>query len=485
MVTINPIQIENAKPGTAEWRSFPVARNSEIEGYASKTSVALGSSILFYVNVGNPATDPQYALTIYRLGWYKGMGARKMVSQAIINSIQQNIPTPDLTTGLIQANWIKPYKLAIPSDWVSGVYIATLVSTKGKRYGRYIPFVVTDPNRFSDYIFQRAVTTEQAYNGWGGKSLYGSNSTNKDPARKVSFNRPLLNGYGAGFLFLWEYNMIRFLEKEGYDVSYQTDIDTHQGNGNLLKHKALLVVGHDEYWTHSMRQNVENALDHGVSLGNFSANSCYWQIRLEDSNRTIIAYKAFAMQEDPYALDKDPGNDGMITTQWRAPPVNRPENLFLGVMYAKYGVNSDIVVNDGGPLGKPATHWIYSGTHLNNGDKLPGLLGYEIDSYGKGNGIATTEIVAHSPVIPSISLFSDMVVYTKNCAVSPCASTEATTFSTGSMQWNWGLDSFNKGKTLENSAAKQITRNVLAHLIDTGASPVLEKSNRRSLAPQP
>jgi hypothetical protein len=465
-VLANPIQVENAKAGTKEWLidEQNIAQNNEIEGYTFPASVNSNSTINFYVN---STKDQTYTLTIYRLGWYNGAGARRMQPPITRTSIKQVLPTPNPTTGLIEANWRDPYQLVIPSNWLSGIYVAL---AKGDQSGlnRYIPFVVTNDGRFSTYLFQSANTTWQAYNGWGGKSLYPSNSIN-EPARKVSFNRPYKEGAGMGQLDKWEINMLRFLEREGYDVTYQADTDTHEDSSALLYfyHKSLISVGHDEYWTNKMRDHVENARNHGLGLGFFGANACYWQIRLEPSgtgqrNRTIVGYKGdTSTTKDPYALDSNPDNDNLITVRWREAPVNRPENSLIGIMYTKDPVDGDIVVSD-------ASNWVYAGTGLRNGDRLTGLLGYEIDSYvNNGQASANTQVVATSPNPFDSASIGNMSVYTRTCPYWYfCSNKTATVFATGSMQWNWGLDNYGF-RGLENNAAKQITRNVLARLVSS------------------
>ena len=192
-------------------------------------------------------------------------------------------------------------------------------------------FVVRDDARRSALLFQSSVTTFAAYNNWGGKSLYGFNSANA-PARKVSFNRPYAgNPYGvrldgAGdYLRRWEYNAVRYLEREGYDVSYATDVDTHQKP--IADHRVWLSVGHDEYWSAEMRAHVESARDRGVHLAFLGADACYWQIRFEpdargEADRTIVGYKEAAGNLDPLALDGRPQTDPLITGRWRDLPVS-------------------------------------------------------------------------------------------------------------------------------------------------------------------
>jgi len=453
----NPIAEENKKAGDPSWKLTNAALNHEIEGYASATSVNRGETIKFFVNT----SDSSYTLAIYRMGWYSGAGARLVASPVTLNGIQQSIPTPASDTNLIECQWQSNYEVTVPNtsdptDWASGVYLVKLTGlTSGKQ--AYIIFVVRDDGRKSDLLFQSSANTYQAYNDWGGFSLY----TNP-PAYEVSFNRPYHSWYGSQDFLRFEYNTIRFLEREGYDVTYCTDVDTHQNGDTLLpSHKAFLVVGHDEYWSWQMRDNVEGARDKGVHLAFFAANTSYWQIRYApssitgDPNRTIICYKYAAMTKDPYALDGDPSNDYLITTQFRLAPVNRPEDQMCGAMYneaADTGVISgDIIVAD-------PSSWIFNNANVQNGTHLPGLLGYEVDQMF-ANVPAGVASICHSPYIdPSNGQteYADMTVYQ--------AASGAFVVNTGSMRWNWGLDSFTPGTLhpdLTNPIAQQATRNIL------------------------
>jgi hypothetical protein len=481
----NPIQTENAKLGTSSWQLSNPATNHEIEGYASATSVNRGDQIDLFVNTASPS----YTIAIYRMGWYAGLGGREVINAIARAGTQQNIPTPDPLTGLTECHWVDPYALTIPSDWTSGFYLVKLTATNtGKQ--SYIIFVVRDDSSLADYLFQSSVTTYQAYNNWGGKALYFDRSTNGIPAVKVSFDRPYnlgpnsssAPGVGAGEFIAnlqpsyetacagYEYNMVRFLEREGYDVTYCTDVDTHANGSGLLTHKGFLSVGHDEYWSWEMRANVEAARDTGVSIGFFGANACYWQIRFEPDangtpNRTIVAYKGQASVLDPYATDGNPSNDYLITGRWRQNSVKPPEDAFIGVMYQTDPVNGDLVIED-------ASNWVCAGTGLVDGDSLPGLVGYEIDRM-YFNAPPGTARIGHSVYTfnGETSVFSDLTVYTANSG--------ATVFATGSMQWNWGLDDYNSPAlrpVLSNSAAQQMTRNVLASFVEArpaGSSPAI------------
>jgi hypothetical protein len=486
----NVIQAENAKPGTPFWRLTAPSATPTVEGYASHTSVNRGETIRFFVS----SAAPSYTLSIYRMGWYGGQGARLMSSQTLAG-VKQPTPEPDPATGLIECNWPESWRITIPNtadktDWASGIYLAKLspnlpnspntASAPSAGTESHIIFVVRDDSSRSTYLVQSTATTSQAYNNWGGKSLYTYNSVG-GPARKVSFNRPYArtgtgNGFygGSGNFLEWEIYMVNFLEREGYDVSYMSSIDLHANGGQLLKHRAFLVAGHDEYWSYPMKSAAHAAQAQGVHFGFFTANEAYWQVRFEASaagepNRTMVAYKEAAQSRDPLALDADPSNDKFITARFRdltpifgvTDSVAQPENGLVGVMYHGDPFNGDMVVSD-------ATSWVYQGSGVINSTRFTGLLGYETDSIFE-NGYSPPQLrkIADSPDHWG---GSHMATYT-----TPAG---AIVFATGTMQWNWGLNNFGF-KNLENEAVKQATRNVLARF---AAAPLATPGNVQAAA---
>jgi hypothetical protein len=454
----NATLLENLRTGTTAWQLSLPAMAHEIEGYASRTSVNLGEPLAFFVRTNEPGFD----LEIFRLGWYAGKGGRLMLPRVLLKSVAQPTPVVDTTTGLLECSWKKSYLLFIPPDWTSGVYLAKLTTSISRRE-QYIIFVVRDDSRHSDVFFKVAFATYQAYNNWGGKSVYASNSTANDPARKVSFNRPFADGFGAGRFFTYEIDMLRFLERNGYDVTYCTNIDVHDDIKLSLTHRALISVGHDEYWSFAERRHTEIARDRGVSLGFFGANAVYWQVRYEPStlnavpHRTLVAYKSFAVREDPYY--QQAATRPYSTIRFR--DLGRPEDALIGVMYnAVWPVDTDLEVKD-------ASSWVYAGTGLRAGDRIPGLVGYEVDEIF-GDQPANTILLARTLVVGRNMNqgFSDMTVYT--------ADSGATVFATGTQQWSWGLDAFDPpwqpdhGRATRESSdvAQRITSNVLSQFID-------------------
>ena len=474
----NETEAENALPGSAGWELTKPATERQIEGYAGATSVNQGQTIELFVNT----SAARYDMEVYRLGWYQGKGARLMSEIRRLPGQAQTIPLPD-AAGMVECKWKNPYRLAIPGSWVSGVYLAKLIEGDNLHQA-YIIFVVRDDARASDFLFQSSVTTFQAYNDWGGHSLYG------DAAQIVSFDRPYAIGpnwgqgaiYGAGageFLTNsqdaietvprgWEYNMVRFLEREGYDVTYATNIDLHANADLLDNHRALLSVGHDEYWSWEMRDNAERARDaKGVSLGFFAANTAYWQARFAPNaqgtpNRRMICYKdALTTPSDPLRNTDD---EHLVTALWRGPTLDRPEVELMGVTLQSDQAFADLVVSD-------ASSWAYADTGLKNGDAIPGLVGYEADgmaTWAHPDYSPATKPIAHSPFSSNgATWYADMVTFELPSG--------ATVFSTGTIQWSWGLDDYRPptvpGRLLAHPAAQQITRNVLARL-RRAASPL-------------
>jgi uncharacterized repeat protein (TIGR01451 family) len=494
----NETVAENNNVGTTAWQLVSPALNREIEGYASLTSVNAGGSISFFVST----TAPSYTIDVYRLGWYGGAGGRQMISTVTSPGLHQITPVAD-SFGRFECNWTNPYVLSIPANWVSGIYLAKLTASTGPQ--SYIQFVVREDSRASAFLFQHSVTTDQAYNNWpgpsaAGKSLYGFNSAGGVAAVKVSFNRPYFidsdphnnTQVGTGFLLRWEVMMLRWMEKNGYDVTYCTNIDNHENASLLLTHKAFLSVGHDEYWSWEMRANVEAARDKGVSLGFFSANVCYWQIRLETSpisgvaDRTIVAYKETA-EAGLYGqtVTNDPTtNPCLITTNWRFNSCKPSEQAFVGVEYLEGGVGcpstgtcTDMVIAD-------PTSWALAGTGLAAGSHIPSILGYEVDGMLTNVSPSGTQVIAKSP-IPVLNVdaqnhpFSEMVTYT--------VSSGATVVAVGTFQWTWALDDWGapaQRPSMLSAAAQKITQNILQRFAGTTTAtgpPVSDTFNTPTL----
>ena len=252
------IAVENQKsrePPKANGCFSRAKRARVLRALPPRMSTDLGNTVDFKIN-----TDSNdYRIDIYRLGYYGGDGATLVTSieHQAASAIDQPAPLRDPVTGNIDAgNWSVTDLWDVPSDATSGVYIAKLVRLDGTEGENIIPFVVTNNAGTSDIIFQTSDQTWQAYNAWGGGSFY------TDTAQNISYNRPIQTPAGPDdttssgpwdFVFGEELPAIYWLEQNGYDVSYQSGIDTATNGSLLLNHKAFLSVGHDEYWTASSR----------------------------------------------------------------------------------------------------------------------------------------------------------------------------------------------------------------------------------------
>ncbi|HEX7901224.1 MAG TPA: N,N-dimethylformamidase beta subunit family domain-containing protein, partial [Planctomycetota bacterium] len=268
---------ENRKPGTTSWLLAPAAPRKElrdpvIEGYCSRTSVRAGDPLSVMVSA-----DGSFHLDIYRLGYYGGQGGRHV--RGFEGEARRQ---PDPSAGedrLRECRWTPSLTFSIPDDWVSGVYLGKLRTSKAESY---VIFIVRD-DRPCDFLFQCSDTTWAAYNRWPLKdSLYDDGKLDwyTGPGVAVSFDRPYAKyrqifdaplSQGSGEFLLWEFPLAFWMESKGYDVSYISNLDTHVEAP--LRAKAFLSVGHDEYWTRPMFDHALAAVHAGVNMAFFSGNS--------------------------------------------------------------------------------------------------------------------------------------------------------------------------------------------------------------------
>src|SRR5689334_14649173 len=285
----NEIVVENCQSGSprSEW-DITGAGDTSIQGFATNMSVNRGTTVSF--KVSTPATS--YRIDIYRMGYYGGDGARKVATISPSASLPQNQPAClTNSSGLVDCgNWGVSASWAVPASAVSGIYFAHLVRTDvAGSEGSHVFFVVRNDASQSDIYYQMSDTTWQAYNDYGGESLYeggplSGGSTSR--AAMVSYNRPFVTravSSGQDWVFNAEYPMVRWLERNGYDVSYESGIDTDRFGSLIRNHKVFMATGHDEYWSGQQRANVEAARNAGVNLAFFSGNEVFWRTRWQAS----------------------------------------------------------------------------------------------------------------------------------------------------------------------------------------------------------
>ncbi|MDQ4133427.1 MAG: hypothetical protein M3179_09530 [Actinomycetota bacterium] len=405
---VNPVRAkwvieENRKPGTNKWRLTGPLNEGNIEGYSDSTSATHGESVKLFVS-----TDaPSYVVEAYRMGHYGGTQARLVWRSDRLPGRRQAKPVIDDETNMVEARWQPSLTVTIDKSWPPGDYLFKLDASNG--YGQYIPLVVRDDASKAAVVVMNAVTTWQAYNTWGGHSLYEGSSSGgygaQGRAKVVSFDRPYKNDSGSGDFLGNELPMISFVESLGLDVTYITNIDLHERPQVLDNHNALVTLGHDEYWTLEMRRAVEGARNSGTNVIFFGANAVFRAIRLEPSagtpSRREVNYRS--AREDPlYGVD-----NSRVTVSWRDPPLNNPESKLIGTYYECNPVKADMVIAD-------SSAWVFEGTNMKNGDRIVDMVGPEYDRYTEDapSPPGNVQILAHSPLTcRGKSSYSDMTYY--------------------------------------------------------------------------
>lgn len=395
------IREENAKPGADDWQLTRVkldtstaTRSSLIEGYCSKQSVAAGESIDVFVST-NPPT--KFELEIFRTGYYGGKGARLMQKLGPFQGETQTTPEPG-EKNLHECRWKPTTRLTIPDDWVSGVYLGRLTtlpdSPEIPYWQSYVIFIVRD-DRPADILFQCSDNTWQAYNQWPTNfSLYTHPKGGQGPWADVSFDRPygrqaqftgIVNdplSVGSGEFLSFEQPLAYFLERHGYDVTYCSNSDMLSPERGT-KCKTFISVGHDEYWDIRQFRSVSKMRDEGVNLLFLSGNAVCWVTPFREGfdgrpNRIIF-------RGGPYGGDNDYAQEREKT---HGPfPERGPDEGFL------MGARNTRPVNGGGDwtIAKP-DHWIFEGTGMKAGDRIPGLVGWEY--HGGPADLPGLEVVA-------------------------------------------------------------------------------------------
>jgi N,N-dimethylformamidase beta subunit-like protein len=387
---------ENALPGTSAWQIANPETNGEIAAYPDHESYPSGAEVRVSVSA-NPAGN--FRWQVFRMGGYRGMGGRLYAEGGPVAAPSQAVPTPDRVTGLVVAGWTPTFSFSTRhpdgTPWLTGVYLIMLTKQDGWQTSAL--FILRDDTRDAEVGVKLPTATYQAYNNWGGESLYESASgLPGGKALKVSLDRPIARQYGNGtgtFLYQ-EYEAVKWLEDHGYDVEYAASTDIAAQNGRIGAHRLFMIIGHEEYATMAEFDRLLGAIENGTSLAFLTGNTLYWQIRYENNDRVIVCYKDRA-SEDPMRLI----NQSLVSTSFRNSPVNRPENQLVGVMSDGSHILApqDWVVTN-------ANHWVYANTGLANGSHITGLIFTEWDGL-VNNGLTPPGIVvlADSEIINSFT----------------------------------------------------------------------------------
>lgn len=390
------VETENIKSGDAHWRDRVVVgwvgdgtiiplnryatntfadaqkkkskkepRKERIQGWFDKTSVSCGDSVGLHLSGRNKSAT----VTLYRLGYYGGIGARKVWEISLANVPPQESATvtaaPERT---VSTKWPVSVSIPISNQMPPGEYVARLDDGGPATFA---PLLIKDESARSPLVLISSVLTWQAYNHFGGYSLYkGAAQDHSTRSRVVSFDRPY-DGNGAGQIFVHEFGVIKTAEKLGLDITYLTDLDIDAKPALLKEHTSIIFGGHAEYWTRPMRGAVLSARDSGTNIIVLGANTGYWKTRLQNNGREVAVWRD---NLDPYRSDAL-----KVTNQWRNGPAAQPESEILGSAYAGLGVKANYQV-------VRSSAWPIAGTTLKAGAIIKGVVGREVDSPDRDPG---------------------------------------------------------------------------------------------------
>ncbi|MEV0592669.1 N,N-dimethylformamidase beta subunit family domain-containing protein [Nonomuraea cavernae] len=409
-----------APPAGADrpWRITERGGEHEIEGYADRVSVLPGERFRLLVST----SAPRFTASAFR------MGARPVSvwRSARTGGVRQ--PPPKVVEGMVTAAHWKPSLTVDTTGWAEGAYLVRLDASTGGQ--RYVPITVRSASAEGRVVIVNAVTTWQAYNLWGGRSLYTGPGGYDDRSRKVTFDRPY-DGSGARLFLDFEQTAIQLAERSGMPLAYLTSLDLRPGA--LRGARAVVSLGHDEYWSPEMRQAVTRARDRGVNLAFLGANAVYWRIGLY--GRMIMCDK-----ETQCPL-------------WRH---SEPESGLVGQMYDCFPAEATYRVSRPG-------HWIFKGTR---GRSFPGLAGVETDKVSPDSPV-NVQVLAESPVdCGGRATVSNTTYYT--------APSGAGVFASGTMRWVCGMKGEACGHGVTRAASdftRRATLNLLTRFAKGPAGP--------------
>jgi hypothetical protein len=489
-VDMNPVVRENLLPGTTDNWFVPYpqwAMNHEVEGYTDQPSYAAGDTVQVKVS----ATSSPVAWTLYRTGGYAGRGARRIAAGETAG-VQQVLPPTSTWDQPCEANWPTSFTIDLPPGAVSGVYAIKLETASN---ASMLTFVVRNDDRFADLVFQRSDFTDAMYNNWDGVDNHSSWYV--DHWQWVSLDRVVRSPAGwlypySGGYFTYEYSMVRFLEREGYDVTYVSNLDVHQSAHPLQQGRAFLSVGHDEYWSAAMRDHIEEARNDGVHLAILSSDTCDGELRFKP--------------DDPHAFSTtivNPLPSNPAEEHWdekpvdlTAPPDQNPTDTLTGTHYGGWCAQPHPVCLDD-PFQKLIQTDTLTLTAPNHPvvrnvwpqvTTLPHVVGYEYEIPYTGMTPLPFDVV-------TIGLAEDIKSSVLPWGGQPVVvayqhASGARVFNVGSMHWAHGLDGW-AGRTafrnqggerecaggdtdcfdVESSAVQQLTVNVLDDMEAKRGSP--------------
>lgn len=441
-----------------------------IDGYAGQVSYAPGEELTLHVS----SSSRNFSVEIVRLG------AQREVMWTGTSDAGRPLPVP-ANASSHGCDWPVALRVPIPSGWRSGYYHVVLrTQDGGGQYARrnhrtaestcYFVLRAAEPGKGSRILLQLSTHTYNAYNNWGGFSLYAYNGRGGNQGHRVSYRRP------PGSLFSnWEQPFVEWAEANGHVLEYAANGDLESRPGLVDAYKLVLSVGHDEYWSAPMRDTLERYIAKGGNVAFFSGNTCCWQVRAEDDGSALTCWKQNYHQDPVYSARK---SQALLSSLWSHHLVQRPENQLTGVGFLWGGYHKShgqLMDGSGAFTVHRPTHWIFEGTGMKAGDAFGGkdtIVGYECDgcevewkdgvpvpTYRDGTP-KTFEILGSAPAQwhpDDCEWYDRWENGRKGNAILGMYTAGGTVFTCGSTDWSHGL----RGK---DPVVETITRNLLNRL---------------------
>ena len=432
-------------PGSNAWRLTKPATNGQIEGYPTITSAVSGARVGLKVST----SARRFRVRAFRVGWYDG-GTGRLVwqSRVLRGSRQADAAFAPYSTRTIVAPWRRSLTVDT-GGWPPGAYVFKLITGSG--WQSHVPYFVRSRSSHGKIALVAPVTTWQAYNDWGGYSLYVGPTTDRR-SWAVSFDRPY-PAPGAGQMMYGVVPVVVRAERLGVPLAYSTNVDLAGRRRHLAGARGYVSMGHDEYWTPSMRKRVLDARNAGTSLAFFGANTMYWRIRLEDRatgrRRTVVGYRSDAHLDPMRGV-----HPARTTARFRDPPAPRPENSLVGMLYECFPVDAPYRIVS-------PRWWGFRGTGVRTGPEFEHLVGIEADRvYQIASTPRPMRILSHVGYsCRGVSTSAQSTYYTTRSG--------AGVFAAGTLRWTCALagrcDAYKlPGRTIRFT--RRVTSNVLRQL---------------------